>query len=124
MGLMDYVYVPDEALMDLGVKGGDFQTKSLPYPYLRQYRITVDGRLEKWVDENGQWSDVAYDGDLVLTRNGEGGWEKYAARFTDGRWTRTLRYPDLGVTWTDEKPTRDVRWSWRVVGIEEEQIDD
>ena len=89
MGLFDEIYVPDECFSALGVKGGSFQTKSLPDPCLEKYQITVDGRLEKWVDENGQWSGVAYHGDLVLTRNGEGGWEKYAARFTEGRWTRT-----------------------------------
>jgi len=91
MGLFDEVFVPDECLSAFGVKGGIFQTKSLSNPYLNHYRIAPDGRLEVWTDENQQWADVAYHGDVHLTRYRDGNWEEYTARFTEGRLARLTK---------------------------------
>ncbi len=64
----------------------EFQTKSLPDPYLREFVIKADGRLVQEV-EDGQEVEVDYHGDIFFydlnLETNE--WWEYKARFTKGR---------------------------------------
>ena len=107
MGLYDNVRcryrLPDPEAQDL-----EFQTKSIPAPYLNNYEITEDGRLllqaydERWEDapdspsgsvmhqDNVRWEPVNFRGELeihTIEDDPEGNmrWYSYLLWFKDGR---------------------------------------
>ncbi len=90
MGLFDEIRC--KAPLPDGREGGDvwFQTNSFPFPLMRRYTITADGRL---IDSAG--NDLEPDGYITFYKTEDEGagtrWREYRARFSEGRLQQIVR---------------------------------
>src|SRR5437899_5005427 len=117
MGLYDHVRcryrLPDPEAQDL-----DFQTKSMPAPYLDNYEVTEDGRLvreardsrpedslesplEAVTHRDLRWQPVDFRGELEIHTfeedpEGKMRWYSYLLWFKDGRLADLQRGPNHG----------------------------